>query len=62
MLANLPLVLGHEVAGVVSDVGPDVAGFELGDRSPHSGIHNMLRDIRSTADSPSSTSPRLTAS
>jgi len=32
MLANLPLVLGHEVAGVVSDIGPDVAGFELGDR------------------------------
>ncbi len=32
MLANLPLVLGHEVAGVVSEVGPDVAGFELGDR------------------------------
>ncbi len=32
MLADLPLVLGHEVAGVVSDIGPDVAGFELGDR------------------------------
>ncbi len=32
MLAKLPLGLGHEVAGVVSDVGPDVAGFELGDR------------------------------
>lgn len=32
MLAKLPLVLGHEVAGVVSDVGPGVTGFEVGDR------------------------------
>ena len=60
MLANLPLVLGHEVAGVVSDIGPDVAGFELGDRIAAFGY--PLRDIRSTEDSPTSTSPRLKAS
>ena len=32
MLAKLPLVLGHEVAGVVADVGPDVVDLEVGDR------------------------------
>jgi len=32
MLAKLPLVLGHEVAGVVAEVGPDVVDLEVGDR------------------------------
>ena len=32
MLAKLPLVLGHEVAGVVAEVGPDVVDLQVGDR------------------------------
>ena len=32
MLARLPIVLGHEVAGEVAGVGPGVTGFEVGDR------------------------------
>lgn len=32
ILAKLPLVLGHEVAGVVSEVGPGVDGWAVGDR------------------------------
>jgi propanol-preferring alcohol dehydrogenase len=32
MLAKLPLVLGHEVAGTVAEVGSDVTGFEIGER------------------------------
>ena len=32
MLAKLPLVLGHEVAGVVAEVGPDVSDLHPGDR------------------------------
>jgi propanol-preferring alcohol dehydrogenase len=32
MLAKLPLVLGHEVAGVISEVGPGVEGWAVGDR------------------------------
>jgi L-idonate 5-dehydrogenase len=27
-----PMVLGHEIAGVIDEVGPDVAGFAAGDR------------------------------
>ena len=37
MLAKLPLVLGHEVAGVIAEVGADVNGFEVGDRVVASG-------------------------
>ena len=29
---RLPLVLGHEPAGVVVDIGPEVTGFKRGDR------------------------------
>lgn len=29
---KLPLVLGHEIVGEVIDMGPDVRGFEIGDR------------------------------
>ncbi|WP_072801522.1 zinc-binding dehydrogenase [Rhodococcoides yunnanense] len=32
MLEQMPIVLGHEVAGVVSAIGPDVEGFAVGDR------------------------------
>jgi len=32
MLAKLPLVLGHEVAGVVADVGPDVVDLKVADK------------------------------
>ena len=32
MLAKLLLVLGHELAGVVSEVGPDVDAWAVGDR------------------------------
>jgi propanol-preferring alcohol dehydrogenase len=31
-VTKLPLVLGHEVAGTIAKVGPDVADFALGDR------------------------------
>jgi alcohol dehydrogenase len=27
----MPMVIGHEAAGVVAEVGPDVSGFEVGD-------------------------------
>jgi acryloyl-coenzyme A reductase len=30
--ATLPLVLGHEIAGTVASLGPDAAGFAIGDR------------------------------
>src|SRR4029077_1130934 len=30
-IVTLPAVLGHEVAGIVADVGPDVAQFRVGD-------------------------------
>lgn len=32
MLEKMPIVLGHEVAGVISAVGPDVEEFSVGDR------------------------------
>ena len=28
MLPKLPMALGHEVAGVVSEIGPEVSGVE----------------------------------
>lgn len=31
-ITNLPIVLGHEVAGTIKEVGPDVDGFAVGDR------------------------------
>ncbi len=31
-ITQVPVVLGHEIAGVVSAVGPDVTGFSVGDR------------------------------
>jgi propanol-preferring alcohol dehydrogenase len=31
-LAHLPITLGHEIAGIVSAVGPDVTAWSIGDR------------------------------
>src|ERR1700754_3622929 len=30
--SNYPVVPGHEIAGIVTEVGPDVTKFEVGDR------------------------------
>ena len=32
MLAFTPIVLGHEVAGIISEVGDGITGFAVGDR------------------------------
>lgn len=32
MLAKRPITIGHENAGVITEVGPGVSGFEVGDR------------------------------
>ena len=32
LLAKLPIVLGNEIAGEICEVGPEVTGFERGDR------------------------------
>lgn len=37
MLPKLPMILGHEVAGTVSAIGPEVTGIEIGDRVVASG-------------------------
>jgi alcohol dehydrogenase, propanol-preferring len=37
MLPSLPMTLGHEVAGTVSEIGPQVTGFTVGDRVVVSG-------------------------
>jgi propanol-preferring alcohol dehydrogenase len=37
MLATVPIVLGHEVAGTIASIGPDVTDFALGDRVISSG-------------------------
>ena len=34
---KLPMILGHEVAGSISAIGPDVTGFAIGDRVVSSG-------------------------
>ena len=31
-IPSTPIVLGHEIAGVIESVGPDVTGFKVGDR------------------------------
>lgn len=30
--AEPPVVIGHEIAGIISEVGPEVSGFSIGDR------------------------------
>jgi propanol-preferring alcohol dehydrogenase len=35
---KLPLILGHEIVGRVTAVGPAVEGFHIGGRSPHDGL------------------------
>jgi len=40
ILSCVPIVLGHEVAGVVSSVGPEVTGFEVGDRVAIAGYQS----------------------
>lgn len=37
MLPKLPMILGHEVAGTVAALGPDVTGLAIGDRVVASG-------------------------
>lgn len=32
LLAHIPMILGHEVAGVISEVGPDVTDWAVGDK------------------------------
>ncbi|QTG81299.1 Zn-dependent alcohol dehydrogenase [Arthrobacter crystallopoietes] len=39
----LPAVLGHEVAGVVTAVGPDVTGFRVGEHVVTSPVHSCGR-------------------
>jgi len=36
----LPAVLGHEIAGVVVEAGPDVSGFHVGDHVVTSPVHS----------------------
>ena len=36
----MPALLGHEVAGVVAGVGPDVSEFRIGDHVVSSPIHS----------------------
>lgn len=38
MLTHRPIILGHEVAGVISAVGPDVAAYAVGDRVGIAGL------------------------
>ena len=36
----MPALLGHEIAGVVAEVGPDVTEFRVGDHVVSSPIHS----------------------
>jgi propanol-preferring alcohol dehydrogenase len=38
MLATTPIILGHEVSGVVSAIGPDVRDWSVGDRVAIAGL------------------------
>jgi alcohol dehydrogenase, propanol-preferring len=40
ILATIPIVLGHEVAGVVSSLGPGVSDFAVGDRVAIAGFRS----------------------
>ncbi len=38
MLATIPIILGHEVAGTISAVGPDVSDWKVGDKVAIAGL------------------------
>lgn len=38
MLAQMPIVLGHEVSGIISQVGPGVTGWAVGDKVAVAGL------------------------
>lgn len=38
MLAQIPIILGHEVAGMISSVGPNVTDWKVGDRVAIAGL------------------------
>ncbi|WP_299735038.1 alcohol dehydrogenase catalytic domain-containing protein, partial [Pseudonocardia sp. 73-21] len=40
---NFPLVPGHEIAGIVSEVGPEVTKYKVGDRV---GVGCMVDSVR----------------
>jgi propanol-preferring alcohol dehydrogenase len=42
LMPKVPLVLGHEVAGVVAELGPGVSGFDVGDRVLISGPEEFI--------------------
>ncbi|OMH82039.1 putative quinone oxidoreductase [Zancudomyces culisetae] len=42
--ASMPLVLGHEGAGIVEEVGSDVTGFEVGSRVVYLSSHNAYAE------------------
>jgi len=46
MLEQLPIVLGHEVAGVVSELGPGVTEFAVGDRVAIAGFRDDAPGVR----------------
>jgi propanol-preferring alcohol dehydrogenase len=46
ILATLPIVLGHEVAGIISELGPGVTGFARGDRVAIAGFRDDAPGIR----------------
>ncbi len=43
--AHLPLTLGHEIAGVISQVGADVTGHNVGDRVALAGVGEAVAGI-----------------
>jgi len=52
MLAKTPMILGHEVAGVVAAIGDGVAGVAPGDRVVSAGPESTRRAGRSMAATP----------
>jgi propanol-preferring alcohol dehydrogenase len=43
--AHLPVTLGHEIAGVISEVGADVRGWKPGDRAAIGNIPDLIPGI-----------------